>query len=159
MAVYVSMLLSPLVPPTPSPPPTMSISLFSMSSSTAALQIGSSVPSFSIPYICLNIRYLLFSFSKLGFLQSERPSGALQESCRLPQDKLCKSWTNLFWIWRRRKTPGAIWQLHRKHPGQQKLRSPSRDASARRIRVEAGFCLCTLLIWGHLKDKLQKHPQ
>ena len=44
-------------------------------------------------------------------------------------------------------------------PGQQKLRSPSRDASGRRICIEAGFCLCTLLILGHLKDKLQKHPQ
>ena len=33
-----------------------------VSISTAALQIDSSVPSFQIPYVCVNIWYLLFSF-------------------------------------------------------------------------------------------------
>ena len=41
---YISMLFTQLIPPSPSP--LRSISLFSMSASIAALQIGSSVPSF-----------------------------------------------------------------------------------------------------------------
>ena len=57
-SVYVSMLLSQFAPPSPSR--TGSASLFSVSVSTASLQIGSSVPSTWISYICINVQYLLF---------------------------------------------------------------------------------------------------
>ena len=40
----------------------VSTSLFSMSESLPALQISSSVSFFQVPYICLNIQYLFFSF-------------------------------------------------------------------------------------------------
>ena len=45
------------------PPPTpVHKSLLYVCVSTAALQIGSSVPSFWTPYTCINVWYLLFSF-------------------------------------------------------------------------------------------------
>ena len=42
--------------------PLVSIHLFSMSVSTSALQIRSSIPFFQILHICINIQYLFFSF-------------------------------------------------------------------------------------------------
>ena len=54
------MLLSQITPPFSAP--SVSISLFSTSVSIPALQIGSSTPFFRIPYICVNTRYLFFSF-------------------------------------------------------------------------------------------------
>ena len=73
---YVSMLLSQFVPPSSSP--TVSASLFSMSvSSIAALQIGSSVPSFQIPYVCINMWYLM-----RHSLGSQKENGSLHLSNR-----------------------------------------------------------------------------
>ena len=62
--MYVSMLLSPYMPPSPSFPHPSSAhkSVLKVSVSTAALQMGWSVPSFYIPYICISIWYLFFSF-------------------------------------------------------------------------------------------------
>ena len=56
------MLLSPYISPYLSSPPTLSIGLFSVWFSTATLKINSSVPSLQIPYICVSIWYLYFSF-------------------------------------------------------------------------------------------------
>ena len=56
--VYVSMLLFPFLPPSSS----LAASLLYVCMSIPALQIGSSVPFFQIPYICVNIQYLFFSF-------------------------------------------------------------------------------------------------
>ena len=58
--VCTSTLLSQLIPPSPSP--AMSTHLFSTSVSMPALQMGSLVPFFQIPYICINIWYLLLFF-------------------------------------------------------------------------------------------------
>ena len=63
--VYVSMPLSPFIPPSPSP--AVSVSLFSMSASFLPLQIGSSGSFFYILYICVNIWYLFFSFWLISF--------------------------------------------------------------------------------------------
>ena len=61
MVIYVSMLLFQSVLPSPSP--TVSTSLvFHVCVSTAALQIRSLVLSFYIPYICVSVWYLFFSF-------------------------------------------------------------------------------------------------
>ena len=57
--VYVSIVLPQFVPPSPSP--TVSTCLvFYVCISATPLQIGSSVPSFYIPYICVNTWYLFF---------------------------------------------------------------------------------------------------
>ena len=56
--VYVLMPLFQLVPPSPSP--TVSKNLLYVCVSIAALQIDLSVPSFLMPYICINIQYLSF---------------------------------------------------------------------------------------------------
>ena len=57
--IYVSILLSQFVPAFPSL--TVSRSLFSyVCLSIAALQMGSSVPSFQTPYICINMQFLFF---------------------------------------------------------------------------------------------------
>ena len=60
------MLLSPYPPPTPPHPPChpshVHKSVHNVCVSIAALQIGFVVPSFYIPYICISIRYLSFSF-------------------------------------------------------------------------------------------------
>ena len=58
--IHVSMLFSQIIPPLPSP--TESKSLFFTSVSFAVSHIGSSLPSFEIPYICINILYWCFSF-------------------------------------------------------------------------------------------------
>ena len=80
--VYASMLLSPFAPSSPSSP-AHRVRKSVLCVSTAALQIGSSVPSFQIPYIymcvcvcvcvcvyvcvCINILYLFFSFWLTSF--------------------------------------------------------------------------------------------
>ena len=51
--MYVSMLLSPYLPPSPSPDSCVHNSVLHVCVSIDALQIGSSVPSFQIPYICV----------------------------------------------------------------------------------------------------------
>ena len=61
-AMSVSNLLFPYILPSHSTPPVMSVSLFSGWVSIAALHIGASVISFQIPYICISIHYLFFSF-------------------------------------------------------------------------------------------------
>ena len=58
--IHVSMLFCQIIPPSPSP--TESKSLFFISVSFAVSHIGSSLPSFYIPYICINILYWCFSF-------------------------------------------------------------------------------------------------
>ena len=58
--VFVSVLLSQFVPP--SLFPTVSVSLFSMSISTAALQIVSLESPFQIPYVGININICTFDF-------------------------------------------------------------------------------------------------
>ena len=61
--VYVSVLLSQFTITSPfsvSSPHLPWPQVTSLCISTAALQIGSSVPSFQIPYLCVNIWYLLF---------------------------------------------------------------------------------------------------
>ena len=59
-SVCVSVLFSQIIPPSPSS--TVSKSLFSVSVSFAALHVESSVLSFYIPYMCVSILYLSFSF-------------------------------------------------------------------------------------------------
>ena len=60
--VYASGLLLQFVPPSPFRlPTTLSTNLLYVHVSIAALQIDSVVPSFQIPYICVNIQYLSFS--------------------------------------------------------------------------------------------------
>ena len=59
------MLLSQVIMPFPSPVP---ISLFSMSVSILALEIGSSVPFFWIPHICINLWHLTQSFLRCCFM-------------------------------------------------------------------------------------------
>ena len=56
--IYINPNLS--VPPSPLYPHSKSIHLFSVCVSISALQIGSSVPFFWIPHICVVIRYLFF---------------------------------------------------------------------------------------------------
>ena len=56
------MLLSPLISPSPFPRALVHKTIFYACISIAALQIGSSVPSFYISNICVNIWYLFFSF-------------------------------------------------------------------------------------------------
>ena len=57
-SVYISMLLSQFVPPSPRVhKPILYICIF-----IPSLQMGSSVPFFQIPYIHVNIQYLYFSF-------------------------------------------------------------------------------------------------
>ena len=58
--IHVSVLFSQIIPPSPSP--TESKSLFFTCVSCAVSHIGSSLPSFKIPYICINILYWCFSF-------------------------------------------------------------------------------------------------
>ena len=55
------MLLSPFFPCSPSLPCAHKSALY-VCISIAALQVSSSVPSFSIPYIHVNLQYLFFSF-------------------------------------------------------------------------------------------------
>ena len=59
----------PFVPPSPSSPPLpfSNKSVLYVCISVAALQISSSVPSFYIPYICINISFLFFSFWLTSF--------------------------------------------------------------------------------------------
>ena len=60
-SAYMSMLLSQLSPPSPSP--TVSTNLFSMSVSLfLPWKIGSLLPFFQIPYACVNMQYLFYSF-------------------------------------------------------------------------------------------------
>ena len=61
ISVYMSIPISEFIP-YPRFPPFVSICLFSTSVSISALQTGSSVPFFQIPHICIDIRYLFFSF-------------------------------------------------------------------------------------------------
>ena len=56
--VYVSILLSQLLPPSPSPCVRKSVRYVCVS--LAALQIGSSVPFFKIPYVLIMVFVLLF---------------------------------------------------------------------------------------------------
>ena len=63
-SVYISIPLSQFIPPSPSPSPDVHKSILSVCISIPALQIGSSVPFFYIPYICINIQYC-FSLSEL----------------------------------------------------------------------------------------------
>ena len=58
--IHVSVLVSQIIPPSPSP--TESKSLFFMSVSLAVSHIGSLLPSFYISYIWINILYWCFSF-------------------------------------------------------------------------------------------------
>ena len=58
--IYVSMLFSQIIPPSPSP--IESKSLFYISVSFSVLHIGLSLPSFKIPYICVNILHWSLSF-------------------------------------------------------------------------------------------------
>ena len=60
--VYVSVLSSQIIPPSPPPTERHKESLFSVSVSFAALHRGSLVLSFLIPYMCVIIQYLPFSF-------------------------------------------------------------------------------------------------
>ena len=57
--IHVLMLVSQIIPPLPSP--TESKSLYFISVSFTVSHIGSSLPSFYIPYICVNILYWCFS--------------------------------------------------------------------------------------------------
>ena len=59
-SVFMSNLISQFIPPSPQPHVHMCILYVCVS--IPALQIGSSVPFFQIPHICLNIRCLCFSF-------------------------------------------------------------------------------------------------
>ena len=63
-SVYISIPLSQFIPPSPSPSSDVHKSIFNVCISIPALQIGSSVPFFYIPYICVNIQYC-FSLSDL----------------------------------------------------------------------------------------------
>ena len=58
--IHVSMLFSQIIPPSPSPRVQKSILYICVS--FAVSHIGSSLPSFQIPYICVNILYCGFSF-------------------------------------------------------------------------------------------------
>ena len=58
-SVFMSNLISQFVPPSPCPP---CVHMSVLYCSIPVLQIGSSVPFFKIPRICVNIRYLFFSF-------------------------------------------------------------------------------------------------
>ena len=60
------MLLSQLVPPSPTPNCVHKSALY-VCISIAALQVGSSVPSFKIPYKCINIWHLFSSFWLTSF--------------------------------------------------------------------------------------------
>ena len=57
--IHVLMLVSQIIPPLPSP--TESKSLYFISVSFTVSHIGSPLPSFYIPYICVNILYWCFS--------------------------------------------------------------------------------------------------
>ena len=59
-SVYMSVLLSHFIPASPSPRALKSILYVCVF--IHALPLGSSVPLFKIPYICVSIRYLFFSF-------------------------------------------------------------------------------------------------
>ena len=67
--IHISVLLSLLVPPSPSPQSVLYIRV-----STASVQIGSSVPSFKIPYIWVNLWYffLFLTFSSCLSIISSR---------------------------------------------------------------------------------------
>ena len=60
LVMYICRCYPHFAPASPSHP--MSSSLFSVYLFIPALQLGSSVPFFKIPYICVSIRYLFFSF-------------------------------------------------------------------------------------------------
>ena len=75
MLVCVSMRLSPFISPSPSypPPPRVHKSLFSKSPSPiAALQVGSSVRSFQVPYTRVNICYLFLHLASCTHHYSPR---------------------------------------------------------------------------------------
>ena len=79
--MYVSTLLTPFIPPSPSPAPDgVHKSVLCVCISIAALQIGSSVPSFQIPHCC----YLVVS-------KSVRPHGLQPAGFLCPWDSLGKS--------------------------------------------------------------------
>ena len=59
--VRVSVLLPQITPRSPSPTESKSL-FFTSVSPFVALHVGSLVPSFYIPYTCINIQYLSFSF-------------------------------------------------------------------------------------------------
>ena len=59
--VHVSKLFSQIIPPLPSPTESKSL-FFTICVSFATLNVGSSVLSFQIPHICINIQSLSFSF-------------------------------------------------------------------------------------------------
>ena len=58
--IHVSMLFSQIIPSSPSPRVQKSVLYICVS--FAVSHIGSSLPSFQIPYICINILYWCFSF-------------------------------------------------------------------------------------------------
>ena len=59
--LHVSVLFSQIIPPSPSPTESKSL-FFTSLSPFVALHVGSLVPSFYIPYTCINIQHLSFSF-------------------------------------------------------------------------------------------------
>ena len=61
ISVYMSIPISQFIPP-PLTPISVHMFVLYICVSISTLQTGSSVPFFYVPHICVNIRYLFFSF-------------------------------------------------------------------------------------------------
>ena len=62
MSIPISQFITPQPPPPATFPPGVHTFVLYICVSISALQTGSSVPFFQVPHICVNIRYLFFSF-------------------------------------------------------------------------------------------------